>query len=570
MAKKRNRTERGPQPGPDQADSLSSTARDGTSASGVPGKHAARVIAIANQKGGVGKSTTAVNLGACLAEAGKVVLVIDLDPQGNASTGVGISHSGRDVTIYEVLTAGMDISAAVLPTDMEGLAVVPSTIDLAGAEIELVSQFSREARLSRALESVRASYDFILLDCPPSLGLLTVNALTAADELIVPIQCEYYALEGLGQLLKNVRLVQQNVNPRLRLTGIVMTMFDSRTKLADQVVAEVRAYFGPRVYDSVIPRSVRLAEAPGFGKTIIQYDPASKGARAYRHLAEELLTKAAGDGLGEIDLTSMGQGMDVEPSFEEEPDDARDTAAALPVAPAWPLEDEVGPAPAAIPREPSGQSTQQDAPPSAPVAKHDPGELERRDTGPPAEDLESGPALAADASPDGTRADNDAGVRDDADLETARLEQETRAPDPGEPLPTTQGNVDQRRPRDSTEGSDEPSRSASTTGDLAAGGGGIEPESPAPQPLSGGRLLQIVAEEWDGMGVGPDEEVSGAQISDEPTSEERTTQVQPRRVEPIVLGELPDSVEEPEVPAEQPEGGKRKRWLFGKSKGGHT
>ena len=531
--------------------------------------HAARVIAIANQKGGVGKSTTAVNLGACLAEAGKVVLVIDLDPQGNASTGVGISHSGRDVTIYEVLTAGMDIAAAVLPTDMEGLAVVPSTIDLAGAEIELVSQFSREARLSRALESVRASYDFILLDCPPSLGLLTVNALTAADELIVPIQCEYYALEGLGQLLKNVRLVQQNVNPRLRLTGIVMTMFDSRTKLADQVVAEVRAYFGPRVYDAVIPRSVRLAEAPGFGKTIIQYDPASKGARAYRHLAEELLTKAAGDGLGEIDLTSMGQGMVVEPSAGEEPGDAGDLAATLPVTPAWPLEDEVGPASAAAPEEPSGQSTQQDAPLSGPVADHDPSEPGKSGSRGSAEDLESGRALTADASPDATRADNDAGVRDDVDLETIRLGQDTRAPDSGEPLPTPQGNLDQQGPPDSNEGVDEPTRPASASGDLATMRGGIKPESPAPQPLSGGRLLQIVAEEWDGMGVGPDEDVAGDQGPDEPTSDERMTPVQPRRVDPIVLGELPDLVEEQEVPAEQPKRGKRKRWLFGKSKGGH-
>ncbi len=256
----------------------------------------ARVIAIANQKGGVGKSTTAVNLGACLAEAGRKVLVIDLDPQGNASTGLGIEHEARKGTTYQVLTGQVDVRDALVETAIEGLWVLPSTIDLAGAEIELVSQLSREGRLARSLDPVRGEFDFILLDCPPSLGLLTVNALTAADELLVPIQCEYYALEGLGQLLRNVRLVQQSVNRRLRLTGIVMTMFDARTKLADQVVAEVRAYFGGRVYDAIIPRSVRLAEAPGFGKPIILYDSDSKGAGAYRQLARELESRAVGDG----------------------------------------------------------------------------------------------------------------------------------------------------------------------------------------------------------------------------------------------------------------------------------
>jgi chromosome partitioning protein len=257
----------------------------------------ARIIAIANQKGGVGKSTTAVNLGASLADAGLNVLVIDLDPQGNASTGLGIDHSSRRVTTYEVITGGAPIDEAMVSTAIERLWVVPSTIDLAGAEIELVSQFSREGRLAKAVEPVRGAFDYILLDCPPSLGLLTVNALTAADELIVPIQCEYYALEGLGQLLKNVRLVQQNVNPRLTLTGIVMTMFDSRTKLSEQVVSEVRSYFGSRVYDVVIPRSVRLSEAPGFGKPVTDYDPSSKGAVAYRTLAQELMSRPAGDGL---------------------------------------------------------------------------------------------------------------------------------------------------------------------------------------------------------------------------------------------------------------------------------
>jgi chromosome partitioning protein len=252
----------------------------------------ARIIAVANQKGGVGKSTTAVSLGAALAELGKKVLVIDLDPQGNASTGLGIRHEEREVTVYDVLAAQAPIDAAIVPTPIEGLFAIPSTIDLAGAEIELVSQFSRELRLRKALEPLRdGAFDFILLDCPPSLGLLTVNALAAAEELVVPIQCEYYALEGLGQLLKNVRLVQQNVNPKLRLTGIVMTMYDPRTKLSEQVVAEVRRYFGDRVYDTIIPRTVRLSEAPGFGQPITIYDSKSRGAQSYRALAAEVAAK---------------------------------------------------------------------------------------------------------------------------------------------------------------------------------------------------------------------------------------------------------------------------------------
>ena len=253
---------------------------------------AARVIAVANQKGGVGKSTTAVSLGAALAEIGYRVLVVDLDPQGNASTGLGIRHEARDVTVYDVLAAEAPIDGAVVPTPVAGLFAIPSTIDLAGAEIELVSQFSRELRLRKALEPLKqGAFDFVFLDCPPSLGLLTVNALAAAQELIVPIQCEYYALEGLGQLLRNVGLVQQNVNPDLRLTGIVMTMYDPRTKLSEQVVEEVRRHFGKRVYDTVIPRTVRLSEAPGFGQPITVYDPKSRGAECYRDLAREVARK---------------------------------------------------------------------------------------------------------------------------------------------------------------------------------------------------------------------------------------------------------------------------------------
>jgi len=252
-------------------------------------------VAIANQKGGVGKSTTAVNLAAALAETGRKVLVIDLDPQGNASTGLGIDPGRRKQGTYQLLSQAAPAESAVLETAVPGVWAIPSNIELAGAEIELVGQISRETRLGQAIASVVSTYDFVLLDCPPSLGLLTVNAMAAADELIVPIQCEYYALEGLGQLLRNVRLVQQSLNPELRLTGIVLTMYDSRTKLSEQVVAEVRRYFGPRVYDTIIPRTVRLSEAPGFGKPITTYDPESKGARAYRQLAAEFLEREAVD-----------------------------------------------------------------------------------------------------------------------------------------------------------------------------------------------------------------------------------------------------------------------------------
>ena len=260
----------------------------------VPGR--ARIIAIANQKGGVGKSTTAVSLGAALADIGYRVLVADLDPQGNASTGMGIRHDAREVSVYDVVVSEADIQRAIVPTPVERLHAVPATIDLAGAEIELVSQFSRESRLKKAIEPVSEGvYDFILLDCPPSLGLLTINALTAAEELIVPIQCEYYALEGLGQLLRNVSLVQQNINAGLRLSGIVMTMFDARTKLSEQVVQEVQKYFGDLVYGVIIPRTVRLSEAPGFGQPITVSDAKSKGAEAYRELAREVAMRPPPD-----------------------------------------------------------------------------------------------------------------------------------------------------------------------------------------------------------------------------------------------------------------------------------
>ena len=304
------------------------------------------MIAIANQKGGVGKSTTAVSLGAALADLGYRVLVIDLDPQGNASTGMGIKHDARDVTIYDVLSNdAASIEDAVVPSPIRGLFAVPSTIDLAGAEIELVSKFSRELRLRRALEPLRASasYDFVFLDCPPSLGLLTVNALAAAEELIVPIQCEYYALEGLGQLLHNVRLVEQNINPSLRLTGIIMTMFDSRTKLSEQVVGEVRRYFGERVYDVIIPRTVRLSEAPGFGQPITVYDPKSRGAESYRALAKEVAERPVPEGepmpvydeLPAVIMSPEQAGVEVASEPEADADAAEEAEA--------PLDDEPSP-----------------------------------------------------------------------------------------------------------------------------------------------------------------------------------------------------------------------------------
>jgi chromosome partitioning protein len=251
-----------------------------------------RVLAVANQKGGVGKSTTAVNIGAYLALAGARVLVIDLDPQGNASTGLGLDHRDIEPSIYDVLTGEAATATAIRATGVPNLHVLPSTIDLAGAEVELVSAMSRETRLRRALQSIDHQYDTILIDCPPSLGLLTVNALAAANELLIPIQCEYYALEGLGQLLRNVELVRANLNPELRVGGIVLTMYDGRTRLALQVVDEVRKHFTDVVYQTVVPRSVRLSEAPGYGLPIALYDPLSRGGIAYRDLTYELAERS--------------------------------------------------------------------------------------------------------------------------------------------------------------------------------------------------------------------------------------------------------------------------------------
>jgi chromosome partitioning protein len=247
-----------------------------------------RVLAIANQKGGVGKTTTAVNLGAGFAELGYRVLVVDLDPQGNATTGLGVNSRNLDSSIYDVILHDIPLEDCVEPTAVRNLFVAPATIDLAGAEIELVPAFSRELRLRRALETVSDDFDFVLIDCPPSLGLLTINGLAAATEVVVPIQCEYYALEGLGQLLRNVNLVQGNLNPKLELSAIVLTMYDARTKLAEAVADDVRQHFGPKVCRNVVPRTVRLSEAPSFGQPIMVFDPSSRGAIAYRELAKEV------------------------------------------------------------------------------------------------------------------------------------------------------------------------------------------------------------------------------------------------------------------------------------------
>jgi chromosome partitioning protein len=246
-----------------------------------------RIIAVANQKGGVGKTTTTINLGACLAELGYRTLIVDLDPQGNASTGLGVDIRSLTASMYDVLLHDVPLEDCVEGTAVRNLFVGPASLDLAGAEIELVPAFSRENRLKMAVDAVKDDYDFILIDCPPSLGLLTINAMAAASEVLVPIQCEYFALEGLTQLTNNVALVQKSLNPSLEISAIVLVMY-SRTNLSDGVVADVRSHFGDKVCREVIPRNVRLSEAPSFGQPIITFDPSSRGALAYRELAKEV------------------------------------------------------------------------------------------------------------------------------------------------------------------------------------------------------------------------------------------------------------------------------------------
>lgn len=250
----------------------------------------AKVIAVANQKGGVGKTTTSINLSACVAYRGKKVLLIDLDPQGNATTGLGIDKKSVEKSIYNVIISDLDIKDVIMPTVQENLYICTSSISLAGAEVELVSLLSRETKLKSSIENILDEYDYIIIDCPPALGLLTINALTAADTVLVPIQCEFFALEGLSQLMDTVQNVQKYLNKKLKVEGVVMTMFDVRTNLSIEVVEAVKSNFGDKVYGTIIPRNVKLSESPSYGLPIIKYDARSKGAEAYLKLADEFIS----------------------------------------------------------------------------------------------------------------------------------------------------------------------------------------------------------------------------------------------------------------------------------------
>jgi len=256
----------------------------------------ARVICIANQKGGVGKTTTAVNLSASIAAAEKKVLLIDIDPQGNSTSGVGLNKEGIGGTIYRALLRGSGMKGMIQKTSLACLDVVISNTDLIGAEVELIQEKDREKRLGKLIKEVEAEYDYIFIDCPPSLGLLTINSLTAAHSVIIPLQCEYYALEGLGQLLKTIRLIKQSLNPKLEIEGILLTMFDGRNNLSHQVAEEVRNHFKDKVFRTIIPRNIRLSEAPSYGKPVLLYDIHSKGAESYLNLAREIMTDGKVDG----------------------------------------------------------------------------------------------------------------------------------------------------------------------------------------------------------------------------------------------------------------------------------
>ena len=249
-----------------------------------------KVVAIANQKGGVGKTTTSVNLSSILAKRGKKVLIVDTDPQGNATSGLGIEKE-LEYSVYDVIVNEIDIDKTIKDTNIKNLKICPSNINLAGAEVELVSMISREQRLKEKLDLVKDQYDYIIIDCPPSLGLITLNTFTAADSVLIPIQCEFYALEGLGQLMNTINLVKKRLNKNLEIEGALLTMYDMRTNLSNQVVKEVSKYFGNNVYKTVIPRNVKLSEAPSYGMSIIEYDSRSKGAKAYDKLAKEFIKK---------------------------------------------------------------------------------------------------------------------------------------------------------------------------------------------------------------------------------------------------------------------------------------
>ena len=268
-----------------------------------------RIIAIANQKGGVGKTTTAINLGACLAVAEKKTLVIDTDPQGNATSGLGIDKDELERSIYEVLTDDARLEDSIIPgVHFPYLDLVPATRDLVGVEVELVNRKQRESILRKALEPIRERYDFVLIDCPPSLGLLTLNTLAAADSVLIPIQCEFYALEGLSQLLNTVTIVQKNLNPALQIEGVLLTMYDGRLNLSRQVAEEAKEYFGPKVYRTTIPRNVRIAEAPSFGKPIVLYDILSVGAKSYLALAKEMIARRGKQRAGEPEAAATAAG----------------------------------------------------------------------------------------------------------------------------------------------------------------------------------------------------------------------------------------------------------------------
>lgn len=248
----------------------------------------ARIIAVANQKGGVGKTTTAINVSACLASIGRKTLLLDMDPQANTTSGLGLEPRQLSTSIYHVLLDGMAISDVVIQTEIKSLSLAPANFDLVGAEVEMTALIAREGKLRTALKPIRDEYEYIIIDCPPSLGLITLNALTACDSILIPIQCEYYALEGLGQLLETIELVRENLNPKLEIEGVLLTMQDKRVKLSEQVILEVKKFFKSQVYETIIPRNVRLSEAPSFGKPVILYDAKSSGAKSYMKLAKEM------------------------------------------------------------------------------------------------------------------------------------------------------------------------------------------------------------------------------------------------------------------------------------------